>query len=65
MDVLAVKLKRLREKVTLNAFNIIARDLLDDYMFKSNNLNSITLFKAISIRHYVIFYSKELLKGRL
>jgi hypothetical protein len=62
---LTVKLKRPREKVTLEAFNTIARDLLDDYMSKSNNLDSTTLFKAVGIRHYIVFYYKKLLHGNL
>jgi hypothetical protein len=65
MDVLAVELKRPREKVTLDAFNTVARDLLDDHMSESNNPDGTTLFGAVGIGHHVVFYSKELPKGRL
>jgi len=65
MDILVIKLKRPREKVTLDTFNTITRDLLNNHISKSNNLDSITLFRAIGIRHYIIFYNKELLRGQL
>jgi hypothetical protein len=65
IDVLAVELKRPQEKVTLDAFNTVACDLLDNHMSESNNPDGITLFGAISIGHYIVFYSKELPKGRL
>jgi hypothetical protein len=60
MDILVVKLKYPREKVTLDTFNTIARDLLDNYMSELNNPDSITLFGAISIKYHVVFYNKEL-----
>jgi len=65
MDVLAVELKRPREKVTLDAFNTVARDLLDDHMSESNNPDGTTLFGAVGIGHHVVFYNKELPRGRL
>jgi hypothetical protein len=65
MDVLAVELKRPREKVTLETFNTVARDLLDDHMSESNNPDGTTLFGAVGIGHHVVFYNKELPRGRL
>jgi hypothetical protein len=65
IDVLTVELKRPREKVTLEAFNTVARDLLDDHMSESNNPDGTTLFGAVGIGHHVVFYHKKLPHGNL
>lgn len=34
-------------------------------MSELNNPDNITLFKAVSIKHYIVFYNKELLRESL
>ena len=46
-------------------FNHVARDLLDDYIRELINLSNITLFRAVGIGAYVVFYQKILLGGDL
>jgi hypothetical protein len=65
VDVLVVELKRDREDKSMKVFNRVARDLLDDHMGESTNPSNTTLFGAVGIGAYVVFYRKILPGGDL
>jgi hypothetical protein len=55
-NVLVVELKRDREDKSMKVFNRVARDLLNDHMGELANPSNTTLFRAVRIGAYVVFY---------
>ena len=60
-----VEVKRESEGKSGNAFNQVARNLLNDFMKESSNPDGTTLFGAVGIVAFVKFYKKVLLDGAL